>query len=89
MRQVNGSYRLAVTGSALGLLICGDLAERFNSFGRLYDFSNGPLLVVLIVYFSFPNLQTKNSKISTLMTTNDLSNHLITNPAIVLLSLGS
>ena len=44
-----------MTGSALGLLICGDLAERFNSFGEAFTIlAIGPLLVVLIVYFLFP-----------------------------------
>ena len=54
--QVNGLLSLtAVTGSALGLLICGDLAERFNSFGKAFTIlAIGPLLVVLIVYFLFP-----------------------------------
>ena len=54
--QVNGFLSLAaVTGSALGLLICGDFSERFNSFGEAFTLlSISPLLVVLIIYLFFP-----------------------------------
>ena len=54
--QVSGFLSLtAVTGSALGLLLCGDLSERLNSFGEAFTLlAIGPLLVVLIVYFFFP-----------------------------------
>ena len=54
--QASGLLSLtAVAGSALGLLICGDLSERFNSFRDAFAIlAIGPLLVVLIVYFFFP-----------------------------------
>ena len=54
--QINGILSLiAVTGSAVGLLLCGDLSERFNSFGKAFAvLSITPLLVVLIVGFFFP-----------------------------------
>ena len=54
--QASGLLSLtAVAGSAFGLLICGDLSERFNSFGDAFAIlAIGPLLVVLIVYFFFP-----------------------------------
>ena len=54
--QINGFLSLvAVSGSAVGLLLCGDLSERFNSFGKAFGIlSIGPLLVLLIVGFLFP-----------------------------------
>ena len=54
--QVNGLLSLiAVLGSAIGLLICGDLSERLGSFGETFAIlSICPLLVVFIVIFSFP-----------------------------------
>lgn len=54
--QLNGVLSLiAVTGSAVGLLLCGDLSERFSSFGKAFTvLSITPLLVVVIVGFFFP-----------------------------------
>jgi len=54
--QINGFLSLiAVLGSAVGLLLCGDLSERLGSFGETFTIlAICPFLVVLIIIFFFP-----------------------------------
>ena len=64
--QSNGAISIfAVLGSACGLLLIGDLSERFGSFGEAFSLlSVCPILVVLPVLIFFP--ESKNRELEDL-----------------------
>ena len=64
--QSNGAISIfAVLGSACGLLLIGDLSERFGSFGEAFSLlSVCPILVVLLVLIFFP--ESKNRELEDL-----------------------
>ena len=59
--QSNGAISIfAVLGSACGLLLIGDLSERFGSFGEAFTLlSICPILVVLLVLVFFPESRNR------------------------------
>ena len=59
--QSNGALSIvAVLGSASGLLLVGDLSERFGSFGEAFSLlSICPILVVLLILFYFPESRNR------------------------------
>ena len=59
--QSNGAISIfAVLGSACGLLLIGDLSERFGSFGEAFTLlSICPLLVVILVLVFFPESRNR------------------------------
>lgn len=51
---------IGVAGGALGLLLVGQLAERWDSFGQVFAiFSVAPLAVIALVFFMFPETAQK------------------------------
>ena len=51
---------IGVAGGALGLLLVGQLAERWDSFGQVFAiFSVAPLVVIALVFFMFPETAQK------------------------------
>lgn len=64
--QSNGALSIvAVLGSASGLLLVGDLSERFGGFGKAFALlSICPVLVVLVILFFFP--ESKNTELEDL-----------------------
>ena len=51
---------IGVAGGALGLLLVGQLAERWDSFGQVFAiFSVAPLAVIALVFFMFPETARK------------------------------
>lgn len=51
---------IGVAGGALGLLLVGQLAERWDSFGQVFAiFSVAPLVVIALVFFLFPETAQK------------------------------
>ena len=60
---------IGVAGGALGLLLVGQLAERWNSFGQVFAiFSVAPLAVIALVFFLFP--ETAQKELETLNPTD-------------------
>ena len=59
--QSNGALSVvAVLGSASGLLLVGDLSERFGSFGQAFSLlSICPVLVVLLILLFFPESRNR------------------------------
>ena len=59
--QSNGAISIfAVLGSACGLLLIGDLSERFGSFGKAFSLlSICPILVVILVLVFFPESRNR------------------------------
>ena len=59
--QSNGALSIvAVIGSACGLLLVGDLSERFGSFGEAFALlSICPILVVLLIMLFFPESRNR------------------------------
>ena len=60
---------IGVAGGALGLLLVGQLAERWDSFGQVFAiFSVAPLAVIALVFFLFP--ETAQQELETLNPTD-------------------
>ena len=60
---------IGVAGGALGLLLVGQLAERWDSFGQVFAiFSFAPLAVIALVFFLFP--ETAQQELETLNPTD-------------------
>jgi len=60
---------IGVAGGALGLLLVGQLAERWDSFGQVFAiFSVTPLAVIALVFFLFP--ETAQKELETLNPTD-------------------
>ena len=60
---------IGVAGGALGLLLVGQLAERWDSFGQVFAiFSVAPLAVITLVFFLFP--ETAQQELETLNPTD-------------------
>ena len=60
---------IGVAGGALGLLLVGQLAERWDNFGQVFTiFSIAPILVIGLVFFLFP--ETARKELETLNPTD-------------------
>ena len=60
---------IGVAGGALGLLLVGQLAERWDSFGQVFTIvSAAPILVIALVFFMFP--ETARKELETLNPTD-------------------
>ena len=60
---------IGVAGGALGLLLVGQLAERWGNFGQVFTiFSVAPILVIGLVFFLFP--ETARKELETLNPTD-------------------
>lgn len=60
---------IGIAGGALGLLLVGQLAERWDSFGQVFAiFSVAPILVIGLVFFLFP--ETARKELETLNPTD-------------------
>lgn len=60
---------IGVAGGALGLLLVGQLAERWDSFGQVFTIvSVAPLVVIALVFFLFP--ETAQKELETLNPTD-------------------